>query len=128
MLLEQYEKIREFEQRSSANAIVGSDLSNQEDRTLLYGYTVERETVHVYLYGGEIFCVTYFYKEEPKLKQITTNRDYLPNKRAYPEQCDYEFCHLLLKHDQQISFTTFNEETAKKKTGKYMGEVLPEHI
>lgn len=127
MTQEEYLQIQGLRNSPVRNVIAGSELLDQRDRTLLYGYTVDRETVHVYLYKGEIFCVTFFFGETPEIKEISCNKDFVPNKRAYPEQCDHAFCELLIKNDVEISFTTFDEARAAKKTGKYMAATLPEH-
>lgn len=74
------------------------------DRTLLYGYTCDRKTFHVYLKDKEIHTVFYDISYEEKdpnpIKMaevhVMSNRDYIPDKRLYPEACDYQFCKLLL--------------------------------
>ena len=87
------------------------------DRTLLYGYTCERETFHVYLKNNEIFVVVYNTeysrgKPVPKnMRQITvkSNNDYVPDKRLYPEKCDYKFCKLLKEKGVDLPFTHWSE-------------------
>ena len=91
-------------------------------RTLLYGYTCENETFHVYLKDGKIHAVAYFndYSDDtvkPKNMReikIENNRDFIPDKRVYPEACDYHFCKLLKLRDIHLPFTTWNEKRAKK--------------
>ena len=91
-------------------------------RTLLYGYTCENETFHVYLKDGKIHAVAYFndYSDDtvkPKNMReikIENNRDFIPDKRLYPEACDYHFCKLLKLRDIHLPFTTWNEKRAKK--------------
>ena len=87
------------------------------DRTLLYGYTCERETFHVYLKDNEIFVVIYnteYYRGAPTPRnmrriKVTSNRDYVPNKRLYPERCDYVFCKMLKDKGIQLPFTTWTD-------------------
>ena len=89
-----------------------------KDRTLLYGYTCDRRTFHVYIKGVKIYTVIYDNdysgdKIKPKnIKEISvkSNYDYIPDKRLYPETCDYQFCKLLKKCDINLPFTGFNEE------------------
>lgn len=94
------------------------DLLNAKDRTLLYGYTCTRETFHVYLKNNEIHTVIYnndYSGDCTKPKDmrelaIKSNYDYVPDKRLYPETCDYEFCNLLKERGIRLPFTGFNEE------------------
>ena len=89
-----------------------------KDRTLLYGYTCDRCTFHVYLKNMEIHTVIYDndYSEDkikPKNMRevcIKSNYDYIPDKRLYPEACDYQFCNLLKNCNMNLPFTSFNEE------------------
>lgn len=92
-------------------------LSNTTDRTLLYGYTCARETFHVYLKNGEIHTVVYgndysgTSKQPKNIREIlvSSNYDYIPDKRLYPEACDYEFCKLLKERNISLLFVAYNE-------------------
>ena len=85
------------------------------NRTLLYGYTCERRTFHVYLKDLKIYVVVYdkdftANKQTPKnMRQInvTSNRDFVPDKRVYPERSDFFFCKLLRERGIEIPFTTW---------------------
>lgn len=87
------------------------------DKTLLYGYTCERETFHVYIKNEKIYVVVYYQdysqdKIRPKnMRQlrVTSNHDYVPDKRLYPERCDYEFCRLLKEKGIDLPFTNWND-------------------
>ena len=100
------------------------------NRTLLYGYTCERETFHVYLKDKQIYTVIYNVeysngKPTPKsMRQINvkSNRDYVPDKRLYPERCDYHFCKLLKEKGVDLPFTTFSE--GFNWDGAYCGFIL----
>lgn len=122
MTKEQYDDLQFTEQ--APPFIKGSSLKNQENRTLLYGYTTSRDTWHVYLYQGEIFVVVYSYGEHPLVQErVMSNVDYVPDKRLYPGSCDYEFCKLLKEADVYLSFTSFEDD---KQTG-WRGLVLSQH-
>lgn len=87
------------------------DLKNTTGRTLLYGYTVERATWHVYLsFAAEIKTVVY---EGPagEVKRLLPecNEQYVPNKSLYPAKCDFEFCRLLKEAGVELPFTTFDK-------------------
>lgn len=90
------------------------DLTDKTPRTLLYGYTTNRWTWHVYLSedGIEAIC----YREPNDLNSITIeeNSDFVPNKRLHPEACDFEFCQLLKQEGIPLPFTTWNEEREEK--------------
>lgn len=93
-----------------------------KDRTLLYGYTCENETFHVYLKDREIHVVAYFndYSSDtvkPKNMReikVETNGNFVPDKRLYPEACDYHFCKLLKLRNIHLPFTNWNENRVKK--------------
>jgi hypothetical protein len=83
------------------------------DRTLLYGYDVERLTWHVYLEGGEIHLVRL------NRNSRVTHHEHgeslpahwlAPNKRAYPERTDLQFATVMAARGVDICFTTFNTE------------------
>jgi hypothetical protein len=101
--------------------ITAYDLKDRTDRTLLYGYTCERDTWHVYIQRNHIFKVIYNYKDEPEQYYVTDNYQYVPDKRLYPECCDYEFCKLLKEREVNLPFTTWQDRTEKKD---YWGETL----
>ena len=97
-----------------------SELKNKSDRTLLYGYTRERNTIHVYLRDGFINVFRYTYNKDELWydvgKQIKLDSYLIPNKRLYPECCDKEFCELIFSKgiELSMSFTTFNEKRENK--------------
>ena len=111
-------KKEEFEKLELTKVIIASDLINKKDRTLLYGYTCARETFHVYLKNMKIHVVIYqnYYGCEtvkPKNMReiiVKSNMDYIPDKRLYPETCDFEFCKLLKEKDIHLPFTNFNND------------------
>ncbi|AOG02932.1 hypothetical protein [Bosea sp. RAC05] len=102
--------------------------------TLLYGYDTERRTWHVYLddeilhllvYRGGTKETTELVETSPSelhqlLGQDIRDKAYhvsgaslpasaiVPNKRLYPEACDFGFCRSLIQLGQYLSFTTFN--------------------
>jgi len=100
------------------------DVMLWEPRTLLWGYTPDRYSHHVYIANDELHCYVYdgrtnpdtiFYKSETL--QLS---DIAPKKRLYPEACDYRFCLQLKKLGVYLPFTTFNE---KREPQQYHGQV-----
>lgn len=103
--------------RVPEDAIYLTQLTNRKERTLLYGYTIDRETFHVYLKDNAIHRVVYegsnpnrdskvlIHESGPSILIYECN----PGKRLYPENCDFEFCRLVLLKDGDLPFTTFTE-------------------
>lgn len=89
-------------------------LNNQTPRTLLYGYTCDRQTWHVYLdYDMMIHLVVYSYPNILRNysdETALTIHSCVPNKRLYPEACDYEYCVYLYQCGAYLSFTNFNPQ------------------
>lgn len=121
MKLEEYKKLENMD-NEKYKLIEVEDLVNQNDRTLLYGYTLERKTFHVYLKNQNIYTVVYetdYSEYTPKPKnmrqiEIITNHDYVPSKRLYPERCDYEFCRLLKMKEICLPFTCWTDDIKKE--------------
>lgn len=109
--------------RHSEKILSISDLNDLSDRTLLYGYTCARETWHVYLKNKKIVVVKYnneYTRGEPTPKNMTyievkSNHGFIPDKRLYPERCDYEFCLLLKERGISLPFTTWNDNVSEMK-------------
>jgi hypothetical protein len=127
----------ENEKAKETPIISSKELSNLEDRTLLFGYTCDKETHHVYLKDQEIHVVRYPHNEPryphiepPYLLLVKTNQDFIPNKRVYPAASDLEFIQLLQsKSDLYISFTTWSQrqyDIALSET--YYGKILLQHL
>lgn len=100
-----------------------SDL-NGGDRTLLYGYDIDRDTWHIYLKDGRIHRHIYSHigDEENKLRTLVHEQqeswivsNLIPNKRAYPERTDYEFARIVTERGGDISFTTYDEDVEPKQ-------------
>lgn len=98
-----------------------ADLQDKSERTLLWGYTCDRASFHVYVKDEEIKVVMYFSDKDIEELNIQYNSQYVPDKRLYPEACDYEFCSLLAQDGVNLPFTTFNDEREPKQ---YHGKVL----
>lgn len=130
MRKEWFEKLNQID-REAEKIIYPSDLLPYlYDKTLLYGYTCERETFHVYVKNKEIYVVVYDNdystdKVKPKnMRQIIvkSNRDYVPDKRLYPERCEYHFCRMLKEKGIELPFTTWSDNVDLDR--KYYGFTL----
>lgn len=113
---------KEFEILESWALVTGKDLSNSEDRTLLYGYTFNRETYHVYLKDGEIHAIVYEGFHLVKEMNVKDNFDYGSCKRLYPAKCDYEFCQLLRERQVSLPFSFWEEPVDEPLP--YYGSIL----
>jgi hypothetical protein len=96
-----------------------SMLSNKNSRTLIYGYDHDRNTFHLYLEDCK-FHLVYYNGNEYIQGSIFTGFEIdpfscIPDKRTYPEACDFEFCKLLKSFDVSLNFTTFNDKIEYKQ-------------
>lgn len=103
-------------------------LQDQTPRTLIYGYSTARDTFHLYLAEDGIHLVIYDY-HKLQLQHKHENEgirfsECVPDKRVYPEACDYEFCTMLLQADVRIPFTTWSDDRAEKPFHGYKAEEL----
>lgn len=92
------------------------------DRTLLYGYDCDRNTYHVYLKDDLVHLAVYKYGDATvsAITEFEQLRDLVPNKRLYPESCDYEFCKFLKEAGVYLSFTTHN---SKRTPAQFYGRL-----
>lgn len=96
---------------SPPTVFIGPD--NLGDRTLLYGYDVDRNTWHVFQRDGEMFLHVYNpYAGGTKTYKRGSGLDLtliVPNKRLYPEMCDFDFCmRLIQQHGIRLPFTNYS--------------------
>jgi hypothetical protein len=120
MDLKEYQILKIIE-KEAKRVISPDDLENKSDRTLLYGYTCDRDTWHVYI-KDEVIHTTWYDAREDEItifelpsKGYISNYVYIPNKRLYPECCDYEFCALLKEKGMDLPFTTWNNDREVKQ-------------
>ena len=101
--------------------VIGPDTGH--DRTLLVGYNADRRSMHVYQKDGLIHVLVYSDIEILKDNPLNQNGrgsvidSYLskseietalliPNKRLYPDFCDFAFCKRLKDLGVNLPFTT----------------------
>lgn len=107
--------------------ICAKDLDDKSDRTLMYGYTYERETFHVYVCNNQIFTIIYRTGgiQDARIVDVKSNEQYIPSKRAYPECCDYDFCRMLKERGCRVPFISWDSERADiREVRQYYGEIL----
>ena len=110
--------------------------SPREGRTLIYGYDCDRNTCHVYLTDGwdEIVSVRHDASgrlldvfrhvfDQPEKSSISSASHIIPNKRLYPEACDFDLCCLLAEYGYHLPFTAYTERSSE---GKFWGLTVPE--
>jgi len=95
------------------------------DRTLLYGYTCEKYTWHVYLKEGEIHKLVYGY---PNFFVSYTKRygfnlkDLVPNKRVYPWGTDFELAKRFVAASIHVPYLPFDAKVLKgPHPGRFAG-------
>lgn len=85
----------------------------EHERTLLYGYTCERRSWHVYIKDGFIHLLvldgTHSEIRHEKKKYDWHIPDLVPDKRAYAESTDFNFALLCRDRSVDIPFTQFDE-------------------
>ena len=119
MTIEQYTELS----NPAINGIITvGNLNNKSERTLLYGYTCNRDTWHVYIKDNNIITVMYEYNKPPVEVKVDSNFGFVPDKRLYPARCDFEFCSLLRQLEVYLPFTTF--EYVDLNSDGYYGETL----
>lgn len=108
--------------------VSGSDLNDQQDRTLLYGYTTDRNTHHVYLKDGTLHLLVYRYGTHEKIvlrheAGELPMHSLVPNKRLYPEKCDHAFCSFLQDEGIYLPFTTFSDDWPEPGRPRLVGYI-----
>jgi hypothetical protein len=93
--------------------MISADELSPHPRTLIYGYTCDRDTFHVYLDVHDLIHIV-VYKGKTLLYssfgESVEARLCVPDKRLYPEACDFEMCTLLKTKDVELPFTIFNPD------------------
>jgi hypothetical protein len=94
-------------------------MSDMTPRTLAYGYTCDRETFHVYLDEKGLINRLVYRSDETVVSHSAQKGfpadELIPNKRLYPEACDFEFCEKLLPLlEYGLPFTSYNEKREAK--------------
>lgn len=125
-------KKQEFEALATLSAqprpTLPEALTDSTARTLLYGYTCERATWHVYLDAQGVLHKVVYVGNKLLLTHasgIIPDLGLIPDKRLYPEDCDEEACALLIKAGCNLPFTTFTEKD--RPPGPFIGQ-LAEHL
>lgn len=96
------------------------------DRTLLFGYDTDRRTWHVYQQGGLLHHVIYSYGSSAfdftSVAERLTAVSLVPNKRLYPERCDFLFCARLRQLGVGLPFTTYPNSSFENR--QFYGRTL----
>lgn len=95
------------------------------DRTLLYGYDCDRRTWHVWQTGDHLFHAVYISSHEFEFQRSAIKLDaasLVPNKRLYPEACDFDFCLALRKLGMGIPFLPWGGIDPKGDTARRFAE------
>lgn len=83
------------------------------DRTLVYGYTIDRNTFHAYKKDNELVVVIYDYGGNLIFRDKGSALEadvFVPSKRAYPERCDYPFALILRSYNVHLPFTVYRPD------------------
>ena len=123
----QLELVREEQRRPRPKTVFAGEFATM-DRTLIYGYTVERDTFHVYAKDGELHKFIYR-TERPKhggdfdrvlvvvlyeRRRTYEAQELSPSKAIYWERSDFDLCMKLARLEAYMHFTTSGEAVAKR--------------
>lgn len=114
-----FDKFETLKKGVSPFKIVASDFTfNYIPRTLLYGYTSDRKSWHVYM-DTDYLVRRYVYEHGKEdqgdlLSSFSALSDLVPDKRLYPECCDFAFCLYLCKKSIYLPFSKFDERNEFK--------------
>ncbi|MBU9200101.1 hypothetical protein KTD31_01620 [Burkholderia multivorans] len=128
---QQFEQL--YKERAKPRYVDIAELENQAPRTLIWGYTCDRNSFHVYIEDGQIHRVIYDIGKNILAHNDESNglllSDCVPNKRVYPEASDYEFCRLLKVSGIDFSFTTWDDgREPAQYHGKRVSELSPREV
>lgn len=112
--------------RPVARTISVSDLIDHSARTLIFGWTCDRNDFHIYVYKRRLhkFCYDWnnkelFYKSGTELPLECI----VPDKRILPNCCDYMFCRRLIEKGVYLPWATMAAQGAHKPYGNFYGRV-----
>ena len=113
----QLELVKEEQRRPRPKTVFAGEFATQ-DRTLIYGYTVERDTFHVYAQGGELH--KFIYRTEATHPQGILTRTLVvvlyehrrafeaqelsPSKAIYWDRSDFDLCLSLARMEAYMHF------------------------
>ena len=104
--------------------LCAESLNDKSDRTLLYGYELDRSSTHIYMKDGEIHYNNYNNDGGNHYIVKSIYSEHIPEKRTYPESTDSEFLDALSRFNIDVCFTTYDQDRADKLKGKnFHGEV-----
>lgn len=122
MRLDEYVHLRIFPVPEGPPRVGVADLSDKSDRTLLFGYDAAHNAWHLYLHAELFWVVVYKAREEPATLLRAEEPDDVVAvsevgwaKRLYPESCDAEFCHLLLRRGVTLPFLQYKDMPARRR-------------
>lgn len=106
---------------------LADELVDRTPRTLLYGYDVARNTWHVYLDAAGVLHKVVYLSDALLLSHEAgrlPDASLIPDKRLYPQYCDFEACLLLQRAGVSLPFTTWSDPREGEPAG-LTADVLP---
>jgi hypothetical protein len=103
--------------------VVTAEKVGGPNRTLVYGYDVDRNSFHAYQHEGKLYVRTYGRGDQvisdasgPALPATILR----PNKRVYPQYTDGDFARIMRDLDFPLPFTNWSEPN---REGPYYGKI-----
>lgn len=115
-------------QSTKAKPLVAAALLyDKTPRTLLWGFTCDRNSFHVYMAEDGIHKLVYSEDgqvlEHKHESQQLSPGECVPDKRLYPEACDFGLCSILQDYGISLPFTTW---AGNRTTMRWYGLTLDE--
>jgi hypothetical protein len=105
---------------------------DRNSKTLLYGYDCDRNTWHVFQnHHGLVFLHVYknnlsSYETRQAIDVsgdgVADLQELVPNKRLYPEYCDFQFCAYMKEKGVHLPFTVWSEP--RRSNDAFAGEIF----
>lgn len=108
---------------------ITADVLGGEDRTLLRGYTCDRDTWHVYLKDGDIHLLVYSYPDVVVRHEARDSwmnpEDLVPDKRVYPESTCFRFARELQVRGVRVPYLRFDADRFRTVgSDRFLGPVM----
>ena len=104
---------------------VSVDDFSDRNKTLLYGYDCDRNTLHVYIMDDEIHIL--WYRGSEMLGYSKNTSFYLeelcPNKRAHPQHTDFTLAKMFRMAEVDCTYTTVHWHKVPNETPQFAGKI-----
>lgn len=116
------EQFKQLHQTPPDDRVIWAHSFLGPDRTLLYGYTCDRESWHVYLKDGLIHRYVYASTlDHSPIRHAAQEKafvpDLIPDKRVYPESTDAAFAQRIKRTGLYVPYLPFADDRYERVKG-----------